>query len=117
MRQEIILEDGPNELSVDFTGRGTLSGKTSPLGAQELGSLFVFRCDRLTPRMLDKIREFRDDPEGRSVAYSVVAADGSFHLEGLEPGEYAALLRVCETRDSPSRGQGGMIGFRRPAQA
>jgi RNA polymerase sigma-70 factor, ECF subfamily len=92
--QEIVLKEGPNELNVDFTGRGMLSGKVPALGADGQGALFVHRRNRLTPKKLDQIRQSRRNPGSNAIAHSMLAPDGSFHVEGLDSGEYTALVMV-----------------------
>ena len=77
---------------IDFLGGCVIDGTISGQAAHEQCGLFLYSKDRVSPERLARILNTLNSVKGDADASTLITAGGTFHVEGLSPGNYTAVV-------------------------
>jgi hypothetical protein len=87
-------------VSVDFSGTARVTGQVLGLSATDHGAVRLLEGDVQVP---DFSLETRAAMEGLTRGVVSVTAEGTYDLEGLEPGTYTLVANVSPKGDSDNK--------------
>jgi len=100
----LTLEEGQAHLfDIDFTGGSTVEGNVSGLTAGEQCTLYLYSNRRVSPEELDKMLRTMNSLGGNADARTIVGADGSFRVQGLDAGDYTAVAFAAGAQSASLR--------------
>jgi hypothetical protein len=92
-----IVENEQKVIEIDLSGGQTLTGVMNGLATTEHGTVAVLRGEH----EFDELRlETMSEIQPLAAGSGIVAADGSYSVEGLDPGLYTILAVVTRTRNT-----------------
>ncbi|MFA6242104.1 MAG: carboxypeptidase-like regulatory domain-containing protein [Candidatus Hydrogenedentales bacterium] len=97
----LTLEPGKtHSLNINFTGAGIVQGSVSGLMPGEQSVLYVYSNNQVSPEELSKMLTTLNSLKGNADASTIVSGDGSYHVEGLAPGDYTVVALAVDTMKS-----------------
>jgi hypothetical protein len=93
-----FAENEPKVIEIDLSGGGTLIGVMHGLATTEHGNVVVLRGEH---EIAEVTLEWFMAMQSFAAGSGIVAADGSYSVEGLEPGLYTIFAMVTKSLHGP----------------